>query len=377
LTNGTLKNYSVKKKILVIGQTPPPYYGQAMMTDRLVQANFDSIQIYHVRMAFSKSLSSVGNFELGKVFHLCKVVIQALLKRYESKPTILYYMPGGTTITPVVRDILILMVLRLFFKKTVFHFRAAGIAETMEGQPYLLKKLAKWAYRSPDLAIHLSERNPNDGAFVKAKNIAIIPNGLEDAAAPFLPIYRPLKKTVNILYVGLIQESKGVMVLLEAARLLKEQNFPVQVTIVGEFGAAPFKEKLISFCAAHSLESVVHLAGPKKGNDKWRYFLEADIFCFPSFFESESFGNVVVEAMMFELPVVASDWRGIPDIVRDNQTGFLSEIRNHRQIAAQLASLIQNPELRLQMGKAGRKVYEETYQIDTFLKLMETKLVNV
>lgn len=347
------------------------------MTDRLVQAKFESLQIYHVRMAFSKSISSVGNFEVGKLFHLGKIVFQSLLTRYNSQATVLYYMPGGSNFTPVARDILILVILRLFFQKTVFHFRAAGIAKLVEEQPYLLKKIAKWVYNSPDLAIHLSARNPDDGGYFNAKSIAVIPNGLEDAAKPYLPIIRAENSVVTILYVGVIQESKGVMVLLEAARLLHEQGHQIKVNIVGEFSSPAFREQVHKFCREHALQDVVELPGAKRGDEKWRCFQDADIFCFPSYFESESFGNVVVEAMMFELPVVATHWRGIPDLVRDQQTGFLAEIKNHQEVAGLLSLLIEDRALRIRMGKAGRKVYEETYQIEKFLELMETKLVNV
>ncbi|MEQ9443795.1 MAG: glycosyltransferase family 4 protein [Cyclobacteriaceae bacterium] len=360
------------KKILVVGITPPPYGGQAMMTERLIQARFEGLKLYLVRMAFSKSMSSVGNFELGKVFHMVEIVIKAAYFRFRYNIPTLYYMPGGSSFTPVARDIFILFFLRMLFSKTIFHFRAAGVSEIVDQQPALLRQLAKYVYRRPDLSIHLSDLNPDDGGYFNAKKIAIVPNGLEDGAQEHLPIQRTQKASVTILYVGVIQETKGVMVLLEAARMLKEQA--IKVTLVGDFASQSFKDTVTTYCHDHGLENTVHFPGVKKGNEKWQYFLEADIFCFPSFFEAESFGNVVVEAMMFELPVVATRWRGIPSIVDDQETGLLVPVQDAALTANALNQLINDASLRMQLGKAGRKKYDAKYQVDAFICRMEQAL---
>ena len=96
------------KKILVVGITPPPYGGQTMMTQRLLDAKFENLKLYHVRMAFSKSMASVGNFEVWKLFHMVEVVAKALYQRFRYQIPSLYYMPGGSSFTPVARDIFIL-----------------------------------------------------------------------------------------------------------------------------------------------------------------------------------------------------------------------------------------------------------------------------
>lgn len=363
------------KKILVVGITPPPYGGQAMMTERLVKAHFNDLKIYHVRMAFSKSMSSVGNFELGKVFHMVEIVIRAIYFRFRYNISALYYMPGGSSFTPVARDIFILFFLRLLFKKTIFHFRAAGVSEIVDQQSGILKRLAKYVYRRPDVAIHLSELNPDDGGYFHAKNTIVVPNGLEDEGHNYLPINRPEKEQVNILYVGVIQESKGVMVLLEAANLLKEQKQTIKVTLIGEFASQDFKDAVTTYCHKHGLTDIVQFPGVKKGDEKWPYFVEADIFCFPSFFEAESFGNVVVEAMMFELPVVATQWRGIPSIVDNQKTGLLAPIKSPKEIAKCLNYLINHPEERRNMGKQGRQKYDNCYQISQFMVRMHDVLV--
>src|SRR5690242_18259965 len=115
--------------ILVLGQTPPPYGGQAMMINRLVRARFSKIRIRHVRMAFSSSMREVGTFAGSKLVHLVATMCRALIARAKYHAKLLYFPPAGPSTNPVLRDIALLLVLRPFFEKTVFHFRAAGVSE--------------------------------------------------------------------------------------------------------------------------------------------------------------------------------------------------------------------------------------------------------
>ncbi|MGV3502900.1 MAG: glycosyltransferase family 4 protein [Adhaeribacter sp.] len=365
-----------KTKVLVVGMTPPPYGGQAMMTERLVRADFEKLKIYHVKMAFSRSMAVVGRVHASKVTHMFSVVLKALYARFKYQVHTLYYMPGGSTVVPVIRDIFILFCLRSFFKKTIFHFRAAGVSEIVARQPFLLKKMALLAYRAPDLAIQLSGLNPRDGEYFKARKTVVLPNGLEDAALPYLPVHREGRETVTLLYVGLVQETKGVSVLLEAAKLLLGKGYRIRVDIVGAFGSAAYQEQVTSYCRTHHLEEVVSFRGEKKGPEKWAYFIGADIFCFPSFYEAESFGNVLVEAMMFELPAVGTRWRGIPDLIADNRTGFTVAIRDPQDTAGKLEKLIVNPNLRRQQGRNARQKFLSDYQLDHFFRHLQEHIVN-
>lgn len=326
-------------------------------------------------MAFSKSMASVGNFEVWKLFHMVEVVAKALYCRFRYRIPNLYYMPGGSNFTPVARDIFILFFLRPVFSKTIFHFRAAGVSEVVNRQPIMLRWAARFVYRKPDLAIQLSDLNPEDGKYFDSKRTVVVPNGLEDAARPYLPIARRPKTKPVILYVGVIQESKGVLVLLEAAKILKEQGCSFQVNLMGDFASEEFKSRTTDYCRQHSLEKTIHWVGVQKGADKWQYFLDADILCFPSFFEAESFGNVVVEAMMFSLPVVATRWRGIPSIVDDEETGLLVPVRNADAVSVALVRLMDSFALRQRIGEAGRVKYERRYQIDSFINNIEGVLL--
>ncbi len=80
----------------------------------------------------------------------------------------------------------------------------------------------------------------------------------------------------------------------------------------------------------------------------------------------ESFGLVVVEAMSYGLPVIASRIGGIPEIVEDGVTGFLFEPGNADELAEKMKLLWENPELCRQMGKAGREKAIREYSEDVY-----------
>ncbi|KRE33789.1 hypothetical protein ASG82_22285 [Mycobacterium sp. Soil538] len=93
------------------------------------------------------------------------------------------------------------------------------------------------------------------------------------------------------------------------------------------------------------------------GTDKSRLFCQADIFCFPSFFKSENQSLVLIEAMQFGLPIVATDWRSTSTMIEDGVNGFIVSVRDVISVADRLAVLMGNWRLREEMGKRARQAY--------------------
>lgn len=358
-------------KILVIGQTPPPYHGQALMVARLVRARFERFVVYHIRMKFSESIFSVGKFRIRKIFHIFEILYKAVDLKLKEGIDVLYYLPAGPNLVPILRDIILLGVLRILFSKVVFHFRAAGLSEYIFSN-HFIGFLAYRVYNKPDIAIQLSKRNPSDGKFFNAKNIFIVPNGIEDCGKDFILSEKYDSKLNRILYVGLVDEKKGILELIRAANILKEKGHQFIINIVGGFASIKFKKKIGRMIIQLNLEHMVFFRGILIDNEKWRVFKESEIFCLPSYFES--FGNVLIEAMMFSMPIIASDCGGIGDIVENKFNGFLVPPRNYHILAEKIELLINNKKLRIQMGNNGRKKYIQSYTLDKHLKLMEQTL---
>lgn len=353
-------------RLLIVGQTPPPYVGQMLSIESLVRAEIPDIETHHVRMNYSRTIDEIGTVRIGKLFHLLRVMIESAYRICRHRIDVIYYPPGAATV-PILRDIVTLLWLRLFRRKLILVFHASGLSETAASWKGPLRWVFEKAFFYPEAAVQKSRLNPPDAAFVKARSIYYLPNGVKDQFER-LRDPRPLNFVPIILFVGLVRADKGVDVLLEAARLLKQQGAQFLIRIVGEFASEEYRQQLVGQIEASGLEQQVQLCGPKVGDEKWELFDSADIFCFPSYYPAESFGNVLLEAMMFRLPVVSTRWRGIPDIVVDGETGFLVAIKDAEATAAKLAVLLSDKTLRDRLGENGRRRYLEKFTVSEYLQ---------
>ena len=117
-----------------------------------------------------------------------------------------------------------------------------------------------------------------------------------------------------------------------------------------------------------NLQSVVEYQGKKYGTEKELAFSDSDVFVFPTFYSSETFGLVNLEAMQHSLPIISTKEGGIPDIILEGVNGFLVPKKNSKALADKLEVLIGNPELRNKMGLAGKMMYEEKFTLEIFEK---------
>ncbi len=364
-------------RVLVVGQTPPPHHGQAVAIRSLVDAEYDNIEIRHVRMAFSSSIEEVGRFRIRKLFHLAGIVLALVRARVRFRPKILYYPPAGPDLVPFLRDVIILTATRWLFPMTVFHFHAGGLSELYERLPAPLGLAFRVAYGRPEAAILPSELNPRDDRAVAARKTFIVPYGIQDECEQFVRRRRGDAPVPIVLFIGLLTRSKGTHVLLDAARLLYDRGVSFRVQFMGSF---PSDEEARTFRARvekNGLGHVVELLGQLTGREKRLAIRDAHIFCFPTFYERETFGIVLLEAMQCSLPVVATHWRGTASIVVEGETGLLVPPEDSVALADGLEKLVTNPDEAARMGENGRRRFREEYSLAKFLRRMNETLLDV
>ena len=171
---------------------------------------------------------------------------------------------------------------------------------------------------------------------------------------------------VNLLFLSNLIPSKGVYVLLDACRILKDKGLDFQCNFVGgetkEIDRARFEAEV----QRRGLEGMVRYEGPKYGEEKEEYWRSSDVFVFPTYYFNECFPLVILEAMQHGLPVVSTTEGAVPDMVADGVNGFVCERKDVSGLAGALERLITDAALRMRMGEVGRKRYEEEFTLERF-----------
>jgi glycosyltransferase involved in cell wall biosynthesis len=359
--------------VLVVGQTPPPYHGQAIMIQMLLDGPLDGVKLHHVRMAFSENMDQVGKFQIGKVFHLIAVIVRVIWARLKYTPSILYYPPAGPNKIPIIRDTILLLITRWMFRKTIYHFQASGASELIPKLPSILRACVKRAMHAPDVVIQLSPLISQDAEFFAAKKTYTIPNAAEDHFQELGSEGRQNHRhglAKSLLYLGTVCETKGILVLLDACSNLLGSDVDFHLDVVGSFQPASFGAVVIKKINDLGLSSHVSLHGELVNDKKWTMFANADLFCFPSHYESEGFPCVLVEAMSFGLPIVSTHWRGIPSIVMDGQTGYLVPPKDAEALGGKIRDLLVNDVVRTSFGNNARARYVAEFTRQRHLESM-------
>jgi len=166
----------------------------------------------------------------------------------------------------------------------------------------------------------------------------------------------PSGRTV-IVQVSWIIPEKGILELLEAARLVLQHNKDVQIVFVGE---GSYRERYSRDAVAMGLGDHVTWAGLVLDPFGEGVYDAADIVCQVSNWE-EAFGWVIAEAMAYEKPILGTRVGGIPELVKDGDSGFLVNRGDSAAMADKILELVSDPEMRKRMGRVGRKHTEENF----------------
>jgi glycogen(starch) synthase len=201
------------------------------------------------------------------------------------------------------------------------------------------------------------------GITIPAERLGLVPHGLadqstsgDDAAGNARP---------RLLFVGRLEARKGIDTMLQAAVRLTELGVDYELAIVGDDGlegpgGCTYREQ---FEREHpELASRVFFLGRVDDEELRRQYQTCDVFVAPSRFES--FGLILLEAMMFAKPVVAADIGGLAEILQDGVSGFLVPPDDPERLATTLTTLLESPELRTAIGTAGRRAFEERFTVD-------------
>lgn len=169
-------------------------------------------------------------------------------------------------------------------------------------------------------------------------------------------------KKITIIAVGRLHKKKGFQYLLRAFKDIKGHYPSTRLFIIGE---GKERKKLKRLISKLKLTKHVQLKGLLAHSHLSKWLNQADIFCLPSVTTSEGnqegIPNAIKEAMATGLPIVSTYHGGIPELVTDGQEGYLVPEKNVAKLAEKIMELINDPELRYEMGERGREKVENNF----------------
>ena len=204
------------------------------------------------------------------------------------------------------------------------------------------------------------------------KEIVVIPFGID--LNVFKPLNLPIRKgysndDIIIGTIKTLEEKYGVEYLIRAFSIVKERhkNLPLKLLIVG---GGSLLEKLKSLAQELSISSDVIFTGRIPWAKVPYYDNIIDIPVFLSTVDSESFGVAIIEASACEKPVIVSDVGGLPEVVDNEETGFVVPRKNEYAAAEAIERLIVDFGLRVSIGKKGREKIKRYYDWNENLNQM-------
>jgi len=169
--------------------------------------------------------------------------------------------------------------------------------------------------------------------------------------------FRHNPQPFEILCVGRLVPDKGQYILIKAVAYLINKGYQLRLHLVGD---GPDRQILESGVAQFGLTKHIVFAGAVNQDQIQDFYNQADIFVLASF--AEGIPVVLMEAMVMEIPCITTHITGIPELIGINE-GILVAPSNVETLANAIALLIDKPDLRRQIGKAGRQQVLQNYEL--------------
>jgi len=361
----------MKKKILFLVQLPPPTHGASLMNKTIIDNKKVNLvfKIDVLPIQLANSMKDIGDFSIAKVFNAFKSYFKLIKKLIKNKYDLIYF-----TISPLgfafYKDLILVIILKIFNKKIVYHIHGKGIlGKTLKSK--FQKLLYKFVFKNTDVIIlaNILHKDIENVFYGKPK---ILPNGIPKKN---LNKVNTKKDKITFIYLSNLIISKGILVFVEALKELSVKSSNFKALIVGNSADVSVNE-LKTMINKYGLSDIVKVIGPAYGEDKYKKLTESNVFVLPTFYKNECFPLTIIEAFQSNLAVISTKNGAISAMVKENVNGFLVKINDVKSLASKMLYCIENPELVSKMaynnGNEYEKKYTEKIFINNFIEIINS-----
>ena len=233
------------------------------------------------------------------------------------------------------------------------------------------RQLEKWCFRSLDAALAVSRRTGEawahrcglDRQYI-ARRMHVIYNGIDpsriqprsDQSIARRNLGLPAN-AVLVASLGRLEPAKGYEDLVRALAIVVKEIPQIHVAIGG---AGILRDELLALASSLGVQAHLHLVGFL--SEITQLLDAADIYTQPSLCEALPYG--VLEAVGFGLPAIVTNVGGMPEIVDSGTSGWVVPARHPEELAKAICLLAENPDLRLQLGRAAAERIRKSFSIE-------------
>lgn len=346
-----------KRKILIVGKLPPPYMGPSIAFSILINSRLKELfELSWFDVKINKSLTTLGKWSFGKFLSTLKLYVLFAKQIRNCRPEVAL-IPISQSTVGFIKDAVMILICSYYKVEVLIQLRGSNFLNWINKSSTINQSFVRWVLGKTAGVIVLGEKlRYLFSGYYPEDRIFVVPNG---ADIEFPDKKKNQNVKMNILYLANLQRSKGIEDVINAIKIINEKRpGTLQLTVAGGWREHEVKD----YCRklTKTFELPVVFTGPVAGTEKWHLLSQADLFVFTPR-EPEGHPWSVIEAMAAGIPVITTDRGAITESIAHGINGFIVESQHPEAIAQRIEELLDNRELRIEMGINNRNDYLEKF----------------
>jgi len=338
--------FAVTGGISALNQTVVPVLGQR-------------VDLLYLPTVQQRPLSESGKVSLRNLGLIVSQYLRFLAALWQFRPHIIHIHTSWGIAW--LKDTFFILVGKTLRRRVVLHMHGGIFAQAHSSSRRWMQSYTRLMIGLVDAVIEISAARAAQLAQIAAPRRLVVLRNCIDTRALTMGPKDHSQSASRALFLGVVGRNKGAFDLLQAMAALKEKGCPLQLWLAGDEEAPGDLAKARALARELDVADRCRFVGLVRGAGKTRLLREADMLVLPSYYEG--LPMAILEAMAAGLPIVATHVGGVPEVVQDGYNGFLVAPGDIEALAARLAILATDPDLRAAMGERSRESAERELDV--------------
>jgi len=304
---------------------------------RIFFKNYDykdiKIELFIQGLSKPQKIGQIAEYFLKNIIDIFKFTLKLIMDK-EIKA--IHLNPSFFTL-PVLRDIPFIVVSKLFRKRVIILFHGWDPAYKKKMEKSFFKRFFIKIYSKASKTYVLAEDFKRDLENMGLRNVYVAKTFF-DGELFDERIWKKNEPPI-LLYMGRMQEGKGIFIILDALKTLKDSGIKFHMRFAGWFVDDTEKNKFHQMISKHGLENEVSFIGYIEGKVKIARLYETDFFIYPSFY-TEGCPTVVIESLASGCFVISTDVAALKEVIKEGINGYIVIQRDPKDLTNKLSKAL-------------------------------------